>query len=730
MTNATTGPLVPNANMEAVAKLDEGFFGAIAVNNFGWNYFEDQVENLGLTDVRFPGGTVSESGYVVDGRIRMGVGDISLETLDGDRSNFAFDLTHPELISELALEYDELNYLKRDDVATFSQALDLAVERGSSLALTIPVQRYFKDADFSDPAVREQGVLAATEDIQVFLERLKNGEYNDGIYPESIMFDIGNEAYSNPIEYAVIAKAMIDEIESALSGTDIDYEIAFQMGRGSYEFNELLDDGYFDPFFDNPSDMISGLEDLGFVPELGMPYLERQVAIDEMMISILGESIDHIDAIRHHYLKVDANELADPELPIMQRGLIVDYWKEMFAERGIDPEEIEYYVSAWTTDANNGSSLPYDPAAAFNTLEVLSHFLSIGVDRAALWGVVGSFRYYQDMPSSVVSDRLSDYLSPKAALLKLMTENAMGGDFMGEGGGPDVGYRSYTFETDSAFTVFFAVERLDGTEFNLDLDLGLFGDLSSVSVVNLDMLDGASNGASNLTHSTVDVENGQIGISFDQDFEIVMVTLEKDESSNYGTAALIEDFLGENASLVDDISILTGGSSSEALVGGESSDLIVGQDGDDVIDGGEGRTGLMDGFERVDDFDKVGGKNGDFLFGGAGNDEIRGNAGNDLLFGGSGNDELWGGGGFDTFVFKEGNDQIHDFTDGVDTLMLDETLLNGGLLGDFLRQRSMSDSDSMIFDFGNGDTLTIQGASDLESILQSVEVKQVEDLSF
>ncbi|EBA11807.1 calcium-binding protein [Roseobacter sp. CCS2] len=731
MTNATTGPIVTNTNMEEIANLSSDFFGAIGVNSYGWHHFEDQVESLGLTDVRWPGGTVSEGGYIIDGRIRLDAGDISLETLAGDRSNFAFDLTHPELISELALEYDELNHLKRDDVGTFSQALNLAVENDAAFSLIIPVQRYFEGIDFSDPAVLEQGVAAAKADMQVFLERLKNGDFNDGIYPKNLTFDIGNEAYSNPIEYAVIAKAMLDEIDAALSDSNINYDIAIQMGRGSYEFENLREDGYFDPFFDDPENMIEGLDDIGFVPTPGMPYIDRQVALDEIMIGILGDSIEHLDGggIRHHYLKIDANELAQTQLPVMQRDLIVDRWMQEFEKRGMDTEAIDYNVSAWSTDNNNGSSLPYDPAAAFNTLELLSHFLTIGVDRAALWGVVGSFRYYDHMPGSVVSDRLSDYLSPKAALLKLLTENAMGGDFLGEGGGRDEGYLSYTFETDSAFTVFFSVEKLNGSEFNLDVDLGLLGDLSNVSVANLDMLNGAQNGASQLTYSNVAVENGHIGLNFDQDFEIVMVTLDKAESSDFATAKLIEDFLGKDASLDDDISMFIGGSTAETMVGGAGSDVIVGQEGDDMIDGGSGRSTITSS-DRLEDFDQVGGQNGDFLFGGEGNDQIHGNSGNDLLFGGEGNDQLWGGGGFDTFVFKEGNDQIHDFTHGVDTLMLDEALLDGRELSDVVRQDTMNEVDSTVFDFGNGNTLTLHGEFDLGAILQSVEMNQVGDVLF
>ncbi|PXW71896.1 hypothetical protein C7964_1011 [Loktanella sp. PT4BL] len=729
MTNLTTAPVIPSPNMEVVATLSGGFFGAILVNNYGFHYFEDHVENLGLTNIRFPGGTVSEHGYIVDGRIRLGTDDVSLEALNGDRSNFAFDLTHPELISPLALEYDELHHLRRDDVGTFSQALNLAVQNGSSLALIIPVQRYFNNADFSDPEVRDQAVLAAISDISVFLERLKNGDYNDGVYPETITLEIGNEAYGNPIEYALIAKVMIDEIAAQLEGSGINYEIAFQMGRGSFEFISLLDSGYFDPFFDDSVDMIDGLEGLGFVPSQGMSYAERQVAIDEMMISVLGDSIEHIDALRHHYLMIDSNELANPELPVMQRDLILDHWLAQFSEYGLDPDDIDYYVSAWSTDSSNGSSSPYDPAAAINTLEVLSHFLTIGVDRAALWGVVGAFRYNDDMPSSVVTDRLSDYLSPKAALIKLMTENVMGADFMGEGGGASDGYKSYTFETETAFTVFFSVERLDGAEFSLNVDLGLFGDLSSVDVVNLDMLEGAQSGASNVTYSNTLVQNGSISLTFDQDFEIIMVTLEKEDSNSFGIAESIAEFLGEDVFWADDYEVLWATADGGSIIGSEMSDIVVGGAGDDIIDGGAGRTGVISS-GRVDNFDQVGGQNGDLLFGGEGGDSIYGHSGNDLLFGGSGDDELWGGGGFDTFVFKEGNDQIHDFTLGVDTLLIDTTLLDGRQLTDFAQIDTTNQGNSIEFDFGNGNSLTIHGLTDLDSILTEVEFNEMEDLSF
>ncbi|SDR40194.1 M10 family metallopeptidase C-terminal domain-containing protein [Pseudovibrio sp. Tun.PSC04-5.I4] len=64
----------------------------------------------------------------------------------------------------------------------------------------------------------------------------------------------------------------------------------------------------------------------------------------------------------------------------------------------------------------------------------------------------------------------------------------------------------------------------------------------------------------------------------------------------------------------------------------------------------------------------IAGSGNDILIGNFADNALYGNAGNDRLDGGFGNDTLSGGSGSDTFVFNAnwGNDEITDFTDGVD----------------------------------------------------------------
>lgn len=730
MTGASTGAFSVTAGADSNGRVTADMFGAIGINNFGYNHFAEHIEELGLTNIRYPGGTVSETGYLVDGRIRMGVGEIDIDALDGDRSSFAFDLTHPELISPLALEYDELNHLQRDDVWSFSQVLELAAQNDVTLGLIIPVQRYFKNEDLSHASVRERAEEMVRSDITIFLERLKDGHFNDGVYPEMLTFEIGNEAYSNPIEYAFIAKIFIEEISEQLEGTAIDYEIAFQMGRGAYEFENLLSRGYFDKFFDQSPDMIDGLETLDFSPRTEQVGIERQTAIDEIMIAVLGESFTHIDAIRHHLLGFDADDMEADNAPFQQRGEIVDFWKEQFDAAGVSSDLIDYYVSAWTTDSSNGTSKPYELVAASNTLELFSHFMDLGVDRAAVWGVTASFRYYDNMHTTVITDRVSDYQSPAAAILQMMTGNIIDSDFLGTGGSKAEGFRSYLYEDEVGYTAFYRVDRLNGEDYELMIDLGSLSDLENVSVTNLDILDGSPAGASRVDRRQISVEDGNITIEFDQDFEIAMLRLIKNDSFSYAFTEYLKVFGGDIVSPSAQLEVVKGTSDTDQLTGSESSDVMMGAEGADMLDGGGGRAGFLDLKKLSAGFDQVGANNGDYIFGGGGDDTIRANAGNDLLSGGTGDDQLWGGGGFDTFIFNDGHDEIHDFNLGIDRLIISELLDGATNLSQSPSELFVVDDGTLTIRFGEDHSLTLHGVSDIEQLLLSTQIIEVENFPF
>jgi len=125
---------------------------------------------------------------------------------------------------------------------------------------------------------------------------------------------------------------------------------------------------------------------------------------------------------------------------------------------------------------------------------------------------------------------------------------------------------------------------------------------------------------------------------------------------------------------------LSGNAQANVIRGGFGADSLFGRQGNDVLEGNQGA---------------------DFLDGGMGNDS---------LFGGLGNDQLRGGLGNDVFVFRKGFDQdvILDFQDNIDTIRL----LDFGVAS-FAQARSfaMQSGTNVVFDFGDGDVLTIRNTT-------------------
>ncbi|MBR0757879.1 VCBS repeat-containing protein [Bradyrhizobium jicamae] len=102
----------------------------------------------------------------------------------------------------------------------------------------------------------------------------------------------------------------------------------------------------------------------------------------------------------------------------------------------------------------------------------------------------------------------------------------------------------------------------------------------------------------------------------------------------------------------------------------------------------------------------------DVIYGGGGDDHLRGELGNDTLAGGAGNDTLTGGVGDDLFVFgpSDGSDIITDFVAGAHTDDRIDLSAFHTTLAHALGHASQSGADT-VFNFGNGDTLTLQSVT-------------------
>ena len=114
----------------------------------------------------------------------------------------------------------------------------------------------------------------------------------------------------------------------------------------------------------------------------------------------------------------------------------------------------------------------------------------------------------------------------------------------------------------------------------------------------------------------------------------------------------------------------------------------------------------------------------DLLYGRGGNDYLNGGAGADRLDGGYDNDTLRGGTHSDTFVFNAGRDVVEDFrlTD-LDRLLIEDGLYGGGLTAQEVVSTYASVTGStVVFDFGTGATLTLQGVSTLTGLAGAMDL--------
>ena len=171
---------------------------------------------------------------------------------------------------------------------------------------------------------------------------------------------------------------------------------------------------------------------------------------------------------------------------------------------------------------------------------------------------------------------------------------------------------------------------------------------------------------------------------------------------------------------------------SDQIIGTNGADFISGRNGNDILVGGRGADIILGG----DQDDQInGGRGNDTVTGGTGVDILRGNNGIDRLFGGDDGDLLDGGrdndrvkgeAGADTIVYKKGYDRdtFLDFEDDIDTIQFSSNLKSsaGQSKASFLKEFAVLNSNgNVVFDFGNGDKLTVKGASTVDEIKNDMD---------
>jgi len=291
-----------------------------------------------------------------------------------------------------------------------------------------------------------------------------------------------------------------------------------------------------------------------------------------------------------------------------------------------------------------------------------------------------------------------------------------GADRIFGGNGNDTLYGETQTSSTGIVTIggrFTGADRIDGGNGN-DLIFGQIGDDTLIGGDGDDLLDGGDGtdvAAFNTVARAITVDL-QIGYAIGQGRD-TLVAMENIDGSALGDAIGGSSEANVLRGLGGDDTIngrggddsLVGGAGADSLRGGPGSDTLIGGDGDDRLAGHNGDDLLVGG---AGSDTLVGGGGNDTLRGGAGDDTLNGGAESDVLEGGGGNDFLIGGDGADHFVYGPGGgaDTIAAFENDIDRI--DLTAFGFASVAE-AKSFATNSGNAVLFDFGNLDTLLVQG---------------------
>jgi Ca2+-binding RTX toxin-like protein len=590
------------------AVMSPGLFGGISISRTPTESqnFTDSIDAMALGHLRWPGGTLSETGVVrSNGTIHLTYND-SLP--------HAYDLGYPELIHPRALQ-------AADGTPTgqtgFTDMLQTAIAQDASLSIILPTERYIDAPE------------EAAADVADFLDALfVEGRWNGGVLPKKLILDIGNENY-DPEEYGPVSMEILRAVRDFRNDhPDVDFGIGLQAMQDGGSTADLID-----ILHDHQSD-----GDEGILSE-----------VDYVRVHDLRHGMRALKNIEHGK-KADAiHELIEA----------INDDRDLMGLEGQEPVGI--YFSAWTASANDlGSEISLAMPSAGAMLSLFTGMAELGVDYAAAWGVG-----LQDTTTPVVMswrDPASEtlHLSPQGEVFRQMAETLPGMKLVAHEGlddGREVPVNLFAFSDPSRVVIFLSANDLPAEGESVSVDLEDFGPIASAWAERVSV-DGGLSGAPRVSTPEVTVDGSELTVRMTSDYEVVRIIAMREVAAD-DTRVLT----GTDA---DDV--LLGDVGDDLIEGGEGDDRLIGGRGNDRLQGGPGADHLRDGagddslFGGAGDDTLEGGGGNDLLLSGDGNNLLYGGLGDDWLGTGPGENLVSGGHGSDLFAIDPaGQTVITDF---------------------------------------------------------------------
>ena len=597
-----------------------GIFTTFQHKNAGLKDYSEHADKMGLTHIRWPGGKFAKSKK-----------DTQDWDGDGDTSEYAYDLSHPDV------------NLKADGTGNnefgLSGVLEHSVEVGASFSMIVPVDRYIDDLGHGEEVLRD------------FLTRLLvDKEF--GEVPADFTLEMGNEN---------------------INRGDVDY--AADYGTVSNAFTTVVRE------FNSDSSLNPDGIQLKVAVQ-GGPDADTDAAIRD---AISSENYDTVDSVVYHYL---SNNIRNLQRLIEEREDRISDWEEQFGD------DLDVFVSAWTVGVSkypNSNNHDYIDAGAETGRTVLESIVAMsqsGVDKAALWGVdinEDSNGAPQNPNWFSSGDDGEVVLSHGGHVVKMMAENTIGKSFIfsegnittmgslvdGEFPGLD-SVATYGFQGEEELVVYLAANNISDQGETVNLDLSGFLDSGQAEITRLSTNwndpDSPYDDQPILNIGELRVENGSISVSVEQDYEIIQIKVSFDNEKLEEDGPLILP-----GSMEDDLFVLANSLTAVADPSTSDNDLIMTDSDYDMLLNADaveniqltgsafyaGGNDLSNTITGNDSANTISGRYGDDrLLGGLGDDTLIGGLGNDTLYGGAGADEMRGGSGDDTYHVDNAADRV------------------------------------------------------------------------
>lgn len=420
------------------------------------------IEELGVTTLRYPGGSLTE---------------------------YMFDMRNPD--AEWAVDPDTG---RLESFIPLSDVMGYAADTGRSVSIVIPTRDQLSETQFDDNGDRMPAIDRAV--LQDFVRDVVSGQYGHGTVAA---FEIGNEYWGsgemNASEYGRLAADMAELIDRELNALSGDFpqaaevDVLVQVGT-NFGSSDLSDDyaGI------APRDVVADLNasyglDLGdevIFPNGGMDWTEIN---NEILLSHFDDdamaATDGV--IAHVYSRAPVVEHS--------RWFQLEQIQEHWVER--DPT-LEIHVTEWNQKANTNAfdeTRDYGLYQAQEMLQQVEEFMRMDVDSAQVWPLI------QNTDSALALGREYDQPTAPGHMFSMMSDNLPGMKMLDFNPQDERATELVTSEmnihafADGQDMLFYFTSNLTNGVVNSEVDISnLVGSFASMEITTLGVQQGSSPG--------------------------------------------------------------------------------------------------------------------------------------------------------------------------------------------------------------------------------------------